>query len=167
MGSDKWIQFNAEKNTKKYLKKIHFLESILQSLKKNFQSNFSLKFKRTPCFVTLWCKLSLIAGFMGPTWGPSGTDRTQVGPMLVPWTLLSGMGRLLWEIKEKMAVVTGPYSICCTHNVNTLRPGMNGQHFMDNTLKCIFLEEMFDTLIQISLQFVTMGSMSTSQPRFK
>ena len=27
---------------------------------------------------------------MGPTWGPSGTDRTQVGPMLVPWTLLSG-----------------------------------------------------------------------------
>ena len=28
--------------------------------------------------------------FMGPTWGPSGAGRTQVGPMLVPWTLLSG-----------------------------------------------------------------------------
>ena len=28
---------------------------------------------------------------MGPTWGPSGADRTQVGPMLVPWTLPSGM----------------------------------------------------------------------------
>ena len=27
---------------------------------------------------------------MGPTWGPRGTDRTQVGPMLAPWTLLSG-----------------------------------------------------------------------------
>ena len=26
----------------------------------------------------------------GPTWGPSGADRTQVGPMLAPWTLLSG-----------------------------------------------------------------------------
>ena len=25
----------------------------------------------------------------GPTWGPSGADRTQVGPMLAPWTLLS------------------------------------------------------------------------------
>ena len=25
-------------------------------------------------------KASLIARFMGPTWGPSGTDRTQVGP---------------------------------------------------------------------------------------
>ena len=26
---------------------------------------------------------------MGPTWGPSGADRTQVGPMLAQWTLLS------------------------------------------------------------------------------
>ena len=34
---------------------------------------------------------SLIARFMGPTWGPYGADRTQVGPMLAPWTLLSGM----------------------------------------------------------------------------
>ena len=32
----------------------------------------------------------LIARFMGPTWGPPGADRTQVGPMLAPWTLLSG-----------------------------------------------------------------------------
>ena len=36
-------------------------------------------------------KISLIARFMGPTWGPSGADRTQAGPMLAPWTLLSGM----------------------------------------------------------------------------
>ena len=34
---------------------------------------------------------SLIAMFMGPTWSPPGADRTQVGPMLAPWTLLSGM----------------------------------------------------------------------------
>ena len=27
---------------------------------------------------------SLIARFMGATWGPSGADRTQVGPMLAP-----------------------------------------------------------------------------------
>ena len=33
---------------------------------------------------------SLIARFMGPTWGPSGADRTEVGPMLAPWILLSG-----------------------------------------------------------------------------
>ena len=35
--------------------------------------------------------LSLISKFMGPTWGPPGADRTRVGPMLAPWTLLSGM----------------------------------------------------------------------------
>ena len=34
---------------------------------------------------------SLIARFMGPTWDPSGADWTQVGPMLAPWILLSGM----------------------------------------------------------------------------
>ena len=33
---------------------------------------------------------TLIARFMGPTWGPSGADRSQVGPMLAPWTLLPG-----------------------------------------------------------------------------
>ena len=27
---------------------------------------------------------TMIARFMGPTWGPSGADRTQVGPMLAP-----------------------------------------------------------------------------------
>ena len=35
---------------------------------------------------------SLIARFTGPTWGPYGADRTQVCPMLAPWTLLSGIG---------------------------------------------------------------------------
>ena len=31
-----------------------------------------------------------IAKFMGPIWGPPGSCRTQVGPMLGPFTLLSG-----------------------------------------------------------------------------
>ena len=35
-------------------------------------------------------KPTLTARFKGPTWSPSGADRTQVGPMLAPWTLLSG-----------------------------------------------------------------------------
>ena len=34
-------------------------------------------------------KCSLIARFVGPTWAPSGADRTHVGLMLAPWTLLS------------------------------------------------------------------------------
>ena len=28
---------------------------------------------------------------MGPTWGPPGSYRPQMGPMLAPWALLSGM----------------------------------------------------------------------------
>ena len=31
-----------------------------------------------------------IVRFMGPTWGPPGSCRPQMGPMLAPWSLLSG-----------------------------------------------------------------------------
>ena len=43
---------------------------------------------------------SQIATFMGPTWGPPGSCRPQMGPMLAPWTLLSGIAshRFLWHI---------------------------------------------------------------------
>ena len=36
-------------------------------------------------------KTTQIAKFMGPTWGPPGSCRPQMGPMLAPWTLLSGL----------------------------------------------------------------------------
>ena len=43
-----------------------------------------------------WTPLMItqIAKFMGPTWGPPGSCRTQMGPMLAPWTLLSGKSTL-------------------------------------------------------------------------
>ena len=41
--------------------------------------------------------ISQIAKFMGPIWGPPGSCRTQVGPMLGPWTLLSGMKSVVPE----------------------------------------------------------------------
>ena len=34
--------------------------------------------------------ISQIARFMGPSWGPPGSCRSQMSPMLAPWTLLSG-----------------------------------------------------------------------------
>ena len=34
--------------------------------------------------------ISQIIKFMGPTWGPPGSWRSQMGCMLAPWTLLSG-----------------------------------------------------------------------------
>ena len=50
-------------------------------------------------FVAVWylpydCSdhlVSHIARFMGPTWGPAGAHRTQVGPMLAPLTFLTGI----------------------------------------------------------------------------
>ena len=38
---------------------------------------------------------------MGPTWGPSGTDRAQVGPMLAPWTLLNGISTYVHTVTVK------------------------------------------------------------------
>ena len=37
-----------------------------------------------------WSDIPQIARFMWPTWGPHGSCRPHVGPMLAPWTLLSG-----------------------------------------------------------------------------
>ena len=38
----------------------------------------------------LFSMYTLIARFIRPTWSPSGAGRALVGPMLAPWTLLSG-----------------------------------------------------------------------------
>ena len=31
-----------------------------------------------------------MAKFIGPTWGPPGSCQPQMGPIMAPWTLLSG-----------------------------------------------------------------------------
>ena len=36
------------------------------------------------------CGFTALAMFMGPTWGPSGSCRSQMDPMLAPWSLLLG-----------------------------------------------------------------------------
>ena len=46
-----------------------------------------------PAQARSWCcftETTLIAMLMRPTWAHLGTDRTQMCPMLAPWTLLSG-----------------------------------------------------------------------------
>ena len=42
---------------------------------------------------------------MGPTWGQSGADRTQVRPMLSPWALLSGTVKVKPAIDNKDQVL--------------------------------------------------------------
>ena len=66
--------------------------------------------------------MSLIARFMGPTWGPSGADRTQVGPMLAPWTLLSGVCTQVTNcFSAHERVIFGVYFLSCkaTWEINT------------------------------------------------
>ena len=40
-------------------------------------------------------KPTQIAKFIGPTWGPPGSCRPHMGPMLAPWTLQSGHGNTI------------------------------------------------------------------------
>ena len=60
---------------------------------------FHLKF---PC-CGFTMKRSQLARFMGPTRGPPGSCRPQMGPMLAPWTLLS----VIISIKEAFSVRYG------------------------------------------------------------
>ena len=49
-----------------------------------------LQMPNLPWLFDLMLWLTQIAKFKGPTWGPHGSCWPQMGPMLIPWTLLSG-----------------------------------------------------------------------------
>ena len=59
-------------------------------------------------------KPSQIANFMGPTWGLPGSCRPQMGPMMAPWILLSGVvlkptrSRSLWSAHKLNSVQFTP-----------------------------------------------------------
>ena len=79
---------------------IHFLCNILQSnadLSKSYPIFQAIQGKAG---LTPLEKLSLITRFMEPTWGPSGAERTQTGPMLATGTLLSGMYQKKYIIRH-------------------------------------------------------------------
>ena len=57
-------------------------------------------------------EMSRIAKFMGPTWGPPGSCRPQMGPILAPWTLLSG--------------------VYCYHHIDTEHTVPHGQRLQDD-----------------------------------
>ena len=58
-----------------------------------------------------------IARFMGPTWGSHGVDRTQVGPVLAPWTLLSGWCHHVWLASLDIII-----KLCCDMIRSTRSP---------------------------------------------
>ena len=79
------------------IRRIHFSQMIPYDIKylcnitRNWCSGHVASPQRSPVGTLVSSKTSLIARLIGTTWGPSGADRTQVGPMLAPWTLLSGI----------------------------------------------------------------------------
>ena len=61
----------------------------------NPQGSGGLPHQRSQCgehfrIMKICSRITQIAKFMGLTWGPPGSCRPQMGPMLAPWTLLSG-----------------------------------------------------------------------------
>ena len=64
---------------------------VLRLAATNSSSSLSISYI-SPIPYTLGPKIGIspqIARFMGPTWGPPGSCRPQMGLMLAPWTLLS------------------------------------------------------------------------------
>ena len=63
--------------------------------------DFDVDYKQWGILEYILCqKPSLIARFKGPTWGPSGADRTQVGPMnLALWGVLYDNTYYRWTVK--------------------------------------------------------------------
>ena len=60
------------------------------------QQLFKARSWNNMCYVLL---CSQIAKFMEPTWGPPGSCWPQMGPMLAPWILLSGLTNM-WYVKR-------------------------------------------------------------------
>ena len=62
----------------------------------------------------------LIARFMGPTWGPSGAVRTQVGPMLAPWSLLSVLFYIPASAEQANALMDNQPFVIISHAWHTI-----------------------------------------------
>ena len=73
-------------SSRPWIQDITFYSYIAPTIGATDQQWSKLLFKPTNTYPWSTCNLgTLIARFMGPTWGPSGADRTQVGLMMAPW----------------------------------------------------------------------------------
>ena len=50
--------------------------------------------------------------------------------------------------------------------INSYSPGQNGLHFADDIYKCIFVNENFYILLQITLMFVPKGAIDKNEHWF-
>ena len=94
-----------------------------------------------------------IAKFMGPTWVPPGSCWPQMGPMLAPWTLLSGSVASHNNARNSANCVNIYWDRLChkcrggwsarTTSLTLLPLNKNGRHFSGDIFICIFVNEMF------------------------
>ena len=85
--------------------------------------------------------ITLIARLMGPTWGPPDADRTQVGPMLSPWILLSG--KLCFVKSHTVYIITARHwntacSLCVRNYIFANIDWCNGTKPFVQTMDFIF-----------------------------
>ena len=68
------------------------------------------------------CNRPEIGKFMRPTWGPPGSYRPQMGPMLAPWTLLSEAAFFFWYtgVSTKWLIFFSSYFQINFHDRNSL-----------------------------------------------
>ena len=100
--------------------------------------------------VEMLTAMSQIAKFMGPAWGPLGSYRPQMGPMLAPWTLLSRVSLILFCFVSGDTVLTPyfalnwwrgyPFQQPMANFINSSSPGQNGHHFYRRHVEAHFLE---------------------------
>ena len=114
---------------------------------------------------------ALITRFVEPTCGPRGADRTQVGPMLVPWTCYLGesCSHLEYMVMIYMSMTDDNVYFTTRHAsyFQLFRNGLNRLHIYNliakwrlhkvyslNCLKKNFLvNEPFDNLIHVTSPF--------------
>ena len=94
---------------------------------------------------------SQTAKFMGPTWGPPGSCRPQMGPMLAPWTLLSGLPLHGW-----VTVTTNrSYHQPRWRRPKTVRP--NNRGYQENlTVRCAHMTLTCRCHITLCISAMTM-----------
>ena len=84
---------------------------------------------------------------MGPVWGPYGANRTQVGPMMAPWTLLSGYEFDFITCDSKFVIMTSDsefaFIINWTHGYSVTR------YIWVNALLFKIFHASFSNILQI------------------
>ena len=133
-----------------------YLSTFIHDVVARIESRFVIKMQhvlRTCSFVAIFLcigtswhvgKTSQIARFTCPTWGPPGSCRLQVSPMLAQWTLLSGVICLTTLDFAIRGILCGPLSpqCKCLLGIRIVKYNVRSSQFLLYILFCC--EALFD-----------------------